>query len=369
MVFGALAVSLTAVIGVGLGGVIRHTAGAATTLALIIIGGTHRRPVPARRLAAVLARHRHPGGRDGPPLGRAAQPRPRPRRARRIRRHRPGRGDPASIAQRRLTSVPITRRTFRSPGRRKGTLMNTSTMTTRQRTTDGKTMQAIIQDRYGEAEDVLRLGRDRPARDRRRARCCCACTQPAWTGASGTSMTGLPYPVRLAGYGIRAPKTPVRGREVAGRVEAVGTDVTTLHGRRRGVRHRRGLLRRVRQRPAGQARAQAGEPHLRPGRGRPRLRPDRPAGGPRPRARAGRTAGAGHRRVGRRRDVRRADRQGVRRGGHRRVQHRQGGPGPVHRRRPRHRLHPRGHRRRRAPLRRDPRHRGQPAAAAPPLAP
>ena len=39
-------------------------------------------------------------------------------------------------------------------------------------------------------------------------------------------MTGLPYPVRLAGYGLRAPKTPVRGREVAGVVAAVGTDVT-----------------------------------------------------------------------------------------------------------------------------------------------
>jgi ABC-2 type transport system permease protein len=39
MVFGALAVSLTAVIGVGLGGIIRHTAGAATTLTLIIVGG------------------------------------------------------------------------------------------------------------------------------------------------------------------------------------------------------------------------------------------------------------------------------------------------------------------------------------------
>jgi ABC-2 type transport system permease protein len=39
MVFGALAVSLTGIIGVGLGGVIWHTAGAATTLALIIIGG------------------------------------------------------------------------------------------------------------------------------------------------------------------------------------------------------------------------------------------------------------------------------------------------------------------------------------------
>ena len=39
IVFGAVAVSLTAVLGVGLGGVIRHTAGAATTLALIIVGG------------------------------------------------------------------------------------------------------------------------------------------------------------------------------------------------------------------------------------------------------------------------------------------------------------------------------------------
>ena len=39
MVFGAVAVSLVAVIGVGIGGLVRHTAGAATILALIIIGG------------------------------------------------------------------------------------------------------------------------------------------------------------------------------------------------------------------------------------------------------------------------------------------------------------------------------------------
>ena len=39
----------------------------------------------------------------------------------------------------------------------------------------------------------------------------------------------LPYPVRLARYGIRAPKTYVPGREVAGRVEAAGQAVTTLH--------------------------------------------------------------------------------------------------------------------------------------------
>ncbi len=39
-------------------------------------------------------------------------------------------------------------------------------------------------------------------------------------------MTGLPYPIRLAGYGLRAPKNPVIGSDVAGVVEAVGKDVT-----------------------------------------------------------------------------------------------------------------------------------------------
>ena len=39
VVFGALAVSLIAVIGVGLGGLIRHTAAATTTLVLVIVGG------------------------------------------------------------------------------------------------------------------------------------------------------------------------------------------------------------------------------------------------------------------------------------------------------------------------------------------
>jgi NADPH:quinone reductase-like Zn-dependent oxidoreductase len=39
-------------------------------------------------------------------------------------------------------------------------------------------------------------------------------------------VTGLPYPIRLAGYGLRRPKARVPGREVAGRVEAVGASVT-----------------------------------------------------------------------------------------------------------------------------------------------
>jgi NADPH:quinone reductase-like Zn-dependent oxidoreductase len=42
-------------------------------------------------------------------------------------------------------------------------------------------------------------------------------------------MTGLPYPIRLAGYGLRAPTNPVIGSDVAGVVEAVGKDVTRFN--------------------------------------------------------------------------------------------------------------------------------------------
>jgi NADPH:quinone reductase-like Zn-dependent oxidoreductase len=39
-------------------------------------------------------------------------------------------------------------------------------------------------------------------------------------------MAGLPYPLRLAGYGLRTPKNPVPGTDMAGVVEAVGKNVT-----------------------------------------------------------------------------------------------------------------------------------------------
>src|SRR5262249_7429574 len=42
-------------------------------------------------------------------------------------------------------------------------------------------------------------------------------------------MTGLPYLVRVMGYGLRTPKVRVRGRDVAGRVEAAGKNVTGFH--------------------------------------------------------------------------------------------------------------------------------------------
>jgi NADPH:quinone reductase-like Zn-dependent oxidoreductase len=39
-------------------------------------------------------------------------------------------------------------------------------------------------------------------------------------------MAGLPYPIRLAGYGFRVPKNPVIGSDMAGVVEAIGKNVS-----------------------------------------------------------------------------------------------------------------------------------------------
>ena len=198
-------------------------------------------------------------------------------------------------------------------------------------------MKAIVQDTYGTA-DVLELRDiDRPGigDDEVLVRVHAAgVDRGVWHVMSGPA---VPDPPR----GLRAPgaQEPRARADVAGVVEAVGKRRDQVSARRRGVRHRQGRLRRVRARPRGQAGAQAGEPHLRAGGGGRHLRLDRPARPARPRAGAAGPEGADHRRVGRRGDLRRAAGQGVRGRGHRRVQHDEGGPGPVPRRRPRHRLH------------------------------
>lgn len=85
-------------------------------------------------------------------------------------------------------------------------------------------MKAIVQDRYGSA-DVLELrdvDRPVPNADEVLVRVHAAGVD---RGVSHL-MTGLPYPVRLAGYGLRTPKTPTPGMEVSGVVEATGDEVT-----------------------------------------------------------------------------------------------------------------------------------------------
>ena len=86
-------------------------------------------------------------------------------------------------------------------------------------------MQAIVQDRYGQA-DVLRLSDiDKPqiGDDEVLIRVHAASIHVGdWI-----VMTGVPYVMRMA-TGLRKPKNPIPGTDVAGTVEAVGQDVQTL---------------------------------------------------------------------------------------------------------------------------------------------
>ncbi|MGD9528387.1 NAD(P)-dependent alcohol dehydrogenase [Pseudonocardia sp.] len=88
-------------------------------------------------------------------------------------------------------------------------------------------MTAVVQDRYGEAEEVLRVvqvPRPVPGPGEVLVQVQAAgLDRGAWH-----LMAGVPYPVRFAGFGVTAPRDPVRGRELAGRVVATGQDVAHL---------------------------------------------------------------------------------------------------------------------------------------------
>jgi NADPH:quinone reductase-like Zn-dependent oxidoreductase len=88
------------------------------------------------------------------------------------------------------------------------------------------TMTAVVQDRYGSApEDVLRLAEtEKPtlAADQVLVRVhASSVDRGTWH-----LMAGLPYPIRLAGFGVRRPKHANPGRSLAGTVEAIGAGVT-----------------------------------------------------------------------------------------------------------------------------------------------
>jgi NADPH:quinone reductase-like Zn-dependent oxidoreductase len=89
-----------------------------------------------------------------------------------------------------------------------------------------KTMTAIVQDEYGPApEDVLRIDEiDTPPIEADEV----LVRVHAASVDRGTwhVMAGLPYPIRLAGFGLRRPKYRNPGRNLAGTVEAVGGSVT-----------------------------------------------------------------------------------------------------------------------------------------------
>jgi NADPH:quinone reductase-like Zn-dependent oxidoreductase len=90
----------------------------------------------------------------------------------------------------------------------------------------GRTMKAIVRDRYGSA-DVLSVSDvelpgvgDEEVLVRVRA---AGLDRGAWH-----IMAGLPYLIRIAGYGVRRPKTAGLGSELSGVVRAVGANVTGI---------------------------------------------------------------------------------------------------------------------------------------------
>jgi NADPH:quinone reductase-like Zn-dependent oxidoreductase len=87
-------------------------------------------------------------------------------------------------------------------------------------------VKAIVQDVYGSAEvlELREVDTPLPKDNEVLVRVFAAGAGPdVWH-----LMTGTPYMMRVMGFGLRRPKVRVRGWDVAGRVEAVGREVTTL---------------------------------------------------------------------------------------------------------------------------------------------
>src|SRR5437879_8479748 len=86
------------------------------------------------------------------------------------------------------------------------------------------TMQAAVRRRYGSADLVHLEEIDRPTPKPGQV---LVHVQAAGVDRGVSHlMTGKPYLMRIAGFGLRAPKNPVLGRELAGTAEALGEGVT-----------------------------------------------------------------------------------------------------------------------------------------------
>jgi NADPH:quinone reductase-like Zn-dependent oxidoreductase len=191
-------------------------------------------------------------------------------------------------------------------------------------------MKAIVQDQYGSA-DVLEFRDiedpvvgDGDVLVRVHA---AGCGPDVWH-----LMTGMPYMARPA-IGLRRPKIGVRGWDVAGTVEAVGANVKgflpgdQVMGTAEGSFAELVIAQpdKLVAKAAGLSFEQAAGVPI---SGTTALRAVRDKGTVQPGADS-----ACHRRSRGRGIARRADRQSVRSGGHRCMQHVEGGPGPLDRRR------------------------------------
>ena len=193
-------------------------------------------------------------------------------------------------------------------------------------------MRAIVQDKYGaEPADVLRLEQiDRPqiGENDVLVRVHAASVHIGdWH-----VMTGLPYLLRVVGFGFRAPKVRVRGMDVAGTVETIGANVTNFRAGDEVYGTCNGSFAEYASTPQDTLAPKPGNLTFEQAATIPTsavaaLQALRDAG----RLQAGQQ-GPARRSLGRCRNVRNTDRQSARRRGDRCLQHSESGPGPFPRR-------------------------------------
>lgn len=88
----------------------------------------------------------------------------------------------------------------------------------------GGTMQAMVQERYGSADELGLATREIPTPAPNQVLIevyAAGMDRGVWH-----LMSGQPYLVRIAGFGLTKPKQPVPGLDVAGRIVAIGDDIT-----------------------------------------------------------------------------------------------------------------------------------------------
>lgn len=126
------------------------------------------------------------------------------------------------------------------------------------------TMRAVVRDAYGDA-DVLTV-RDIAMPAIRDGEVLVRVHAAGIDRGACHTMTGRPYLMRLAGFGVRRPKEPGLGSELSGVVEAVGAGVTGFHpgdevygvGRSTFAQYATAAATSLARKPAGATHVQAG---------------------------------------------------------------------------------------------------------------
>ncbi len=89
-------------------------------------------------------------------------------------------------------------------------------------------MKAVVQDQFGSAGDVLRIAQREPVPEPGEGEILVKVQAAGVDRGVWHLIAGLPYMVRLAGFGVRRPRLRVPGFDFAGRVERVGPGVSSV---------------------------------------------------------------------------------------------------------------------------------------------